>query len=271
MVSPSAGAVPLPEAATPRWYLVLTAPDRAPAFKEEVRMQTRPGLILGVVLAATWPACATTKENPRATTGGAVGAATGGIVGAAIGHRFKHTGAGAIFGAVVGGAAGVAIGNYMDDQARELEKIEGARVERVGEGIKVTFDSAILFDTDSATLRGPAREGVQKLADVLQKYPDTRVIVEGHTDSTGTAAHNEALSERRARAVERHAAEIGVDPDRLRAVGLGEEAPVASNASAYGRQANRRVEIAIFANEALRQAALERKPLRVADTPRKRM
>ncbi len=196
--------------------------------------------------------CGTSKT----IQGGAIGAAAGGILGGIIGNAAGNTAAGVIIGAVVGGTAGALIGNYMDEQAAEMQKdIEGAKIERIGEGIKITFPSGILFATNSSELQPAAGENIAKLATILQKYDDTNIIVEGHTDSTGTSEHNQQLSERRAASVANYARSRGVRGERFTSLGYGESRPVMSNNTTDGRQANRRVEIAIFANEDLKDAA----------------
>lgn len=190
--------------------------------------------------------------------GGAIGAAAGGVIGGLIGHKAGNTAVGAIIGAAIGGTAGALIGRYMDKQAEEIQKdIEGAKVERVGEGIKITFDSGILFAVNSSTLTDQAKGNIQKLATILNKYPDTNILVEGHTDSTGTADYNQKLSERRASSVTGYTTSLGVIGTRFNAVGYGESQPVAPNATADGRRQNRRVEIAIFANDKLKDAAMK--------------
>ncbi len=192
----------------------------------------------------------------RAEKGGAIGAGTGAAIGAIIGHQTGHTAVGAIIGAAVGGAAGAYIGHYMDKQAAEMQRdIQGAKIERVGEGIKITFDSGILFDIDQATLKPEAKQNLDKLAVILNKYPDTNVLIEGHTDSTGTYGHNLDLSKQRAQSVSNYLAGLGVDPSRFSTMGYGPDQPVAPNATAGGRQQNRRVELAVMANDKLKKAA----------------
>ena len=187
-----------------------------------------------------------------------IGSAGGAAVGAAIGDATGNTAVGAILGAVVGGAAGGIIGNYMDKQAEEMQRdLEGATVERVGEGIKITFDSGILFDVNKAELRAEARDNIAKLAVILNKYEDTNIMLEGHTDSDGAEDYNMALSERRARAVERYLAEAEVSNPRMSSTWYGESQPVADNSTPSGKQANRRVEVAIMANDKLKKAAEE--------------
>ena len=188
--------------------------------------------------------------------GGAIGAAAGGILGGIIGKQAGNTAAGAILGAAIGGTAGALIGNYMDRQAEEMRHdLKNAKIERVGEGIKITFPAGILFDFNSADLRPQAKTNIDSLARILKKYSDTNILVEGHTDSVGTTEYNQKLSERRAKSVADYAVGDGVGGSRFKTVGYGETEPVASNATAEGRQENRRVEVAIFANDKLKEAA----------------
>ncbi|MBC8045116.1 MAG: OmpA family protein [Rhizobacter sp.] len=192
----------------------------------------------------------------NALKGGAIGAGGGAIIGGVIGNQFGNTAVGAIIGAAVGGTAGALIGKYMDDQAAEMQKdIAGAKVERVGEGIKITFDSGILFQTNSSSLQSGAQENVQKLSTILKKYDDTNIFVEGHTDATGSAEYNQKLSEERALSVRNFTVAQGVGSNRFSVVGYGEASPVASNTSESGRSQNRRVEVAVFANDKLKEAA----------------
>lgn len=192
----------------------------------------------------------------RKEKGAAIGAGAGAVVGGVIGNKAGNTAVGAILGAMVGGAAGAYIGNYMDKQAAEIERdLEGASVERIGEGIKVTFDSGILFDINSSRLQPEAQQNLGNLAEILNKYPDTEILVEGHTDSTGTHDYNMTLSMRRAQSVANYMTNLQVLPTRFRIMGYGPDQPVASNATATGRSQNRRVDIAIFANDKLKGAA----------------
>ncbi|HUQ46642.1 MAG TPA: OmpA family protein, partial [Gemmatimonadaceae bacterium] len=170
-----------------------------------------------------------------------------------IGNQTGSTARGAIIGAVIGGASGAIIGHQMDQQAKELDQsIEGAQITRVGEGIAVTFDSGILFPFNSTDILPAGRENLQKLAQSLDKYPNSDILIVGHTDSVGTDAYNSDLSQRRANAAGSYLQSLGVAPGRLRMTGRGETEPVQSNDTDAGRQANRRVEIAIFASEAYR-------------------
>lgn len=192
----------------------------------------------------------------KTAKGTVIGASAGALAGAVIGKIAGNTTTGAIAGAAVGGATGAVIGNYMDRQSRELEQdLEGAKVERVGEGIKITFDSGILFDINSSNLKPASQENIAKLAEILNKYEDTEILFAGHTDSSGADDYNQALSERRAKAVAEYAAFTGVAANRMTIIGFGEEQPVTSNETVQGRTENRRVEIAIWANEKLKKAA----------------
>ncbi|MFD2514422.1 OmpA family protein [Pontibacter locisalis] len=198
----------------------------------------------------------TRKPISKTVKGGVIGAVVGGVAGGFIGKKKKNTAAGAIIGAAVGGAAGATIGRYMDKQAEELQReLANAKVERVGEGIKITFDSGILFETNSDHLSYTAQDNIAELSKTLNKYKDTNVMVEGHTDARGTEAYNQSLSERRASSVYRQITANGITASRVTAQGYGESTPVASNATAAGMQQNRRVEVAIFANEKLKKAA----------------
>jgi outer membrane protein OmpA-like peptidoglycan-associated protein len=192
----------------------------------------------------------------RAGKGGLIGAGAGGVVGGLIGKATGNTAAGAIIGAAVGGTAGAAIGHYMDKQAEELQRdLKDAKVERVGEGIKITFNSGILFDVDSDKLRTDATANLANLAKVLKKYEDTEILVQGHTDNTGSDDHNQSLSEKRASSVGHQLLADGVKRSRITESGMGEKHPVADNGTPAGRQANRRVEVAIWANDKLKKAA----------------
>jgi len=213
-------------------------------------------LIVFVVIAALVAGAIGCSSISKTKQGTAIGAATGAAIGAIMGKQSGNTAVGAAIGAVVGGAAGAYIGHYMDKQAEEMQKdLEGAKIERVGESIKITFDSGILFDVDKSTLRPVAQANLDKMATILKKYEDTNIIIEGHTDATGTEEHNQKLSDSRAASVSSYLAGVGVNPARFTAIGRGELYPIADNETAEGRQANRRVELAIFANDKLKAAA----------------
>lgn len=196
------------------------------------------------------------KTMNNTQKGAVIGVAGGAAVGALIGKWANNTAAGAIIGATVGGAAGALIGNYMDKQVKELQAdLEGAKVERVGEGIKITFDSGILFNVNSSELGGVAQDNIRKLAVVLNKYNDTDILIEGHTDSTGSDDYNQSLSEKRASSVSTFLISNAVTNARLSTVGYGSRQPLVDNNTAENRAANRRVEIAIYANDKLKKAA----------------
>jgi outer membrane protein OmpA-like peptidoglycan-associated protein len=192
----------------------------------------------------------------KAQTGAVVGTAGGAVVGGVIGKVAGSTATGAIIGAVVGGAAGAIIGAQADKQAKELEQnIEGATVERIGEGIKVTFASGLMYDFDSDVVRPEAKTNLRALAASLEKYSGSELLILGHTDEVGTAEYNQLLSQRRANAAATFLISSGVNGARMDARGLGETEPVGSNDTDAGRQSNRRVEVSIFASKETRAAA----------------
>jgi len=216
----------------------------------------RPSLRLQAALVALLLAGSSGCASLTGTQKGAiVGAGTGAVVGGVIGNQTGSTTRGAIIGAILGGAAGGIIGHRMDQQAKELKQtIPGAVVERVGEGIQVTFASGLLFDTDSDVIRSAARSNLTALAQNLGKYDDTNLLIVGHTDAVGTEEYNQGLSERRAESASRFLASQGVTRS-IATRGLGEMEPVASNETAKGRRLNRRVEVAIYASPALQEKA----------------
>jgi outer membrane protein OmpA-like peptidoglycan-associated protein len=190
------------------------------------------------------------------TKGGAIGAGAGGAIGGVIGSRSGNTAVGAIIGATVGGAAGALIGRQMDKQAEELKRdLEGATVERVGEGIKITFNSGLLFNVNSSQLSPTTQQNLRELAATLNKYEDTNILIEGHTDNTGSDDHNQKLSEERAKSVASFLGAQNVKNSRITTTGYGESQPVADNNSDSGRDQNRRVEVAIFANKKMKKWA----------------
>ena len=217
----------------------------------------RRGITLALVIALSLAGtgCSSLSNTQR---GALIGAGAGGAVGAIIGNAAGSTTKGAIIGAVVGGAAGAIIGSRMNDRAETLEReLDNATIERVGEGILVTFDSGILFGFDSSTLRAQARNNLGDLARVLAADPeDYEILVAGHTDNSGAEAYNQALSERRAAAASDFLATAGIPGSQIRIQGLGEMEPLASNETPVGQQANRRVEVAIFASAAYREEAI---------------
>lgn len=197
----------------------------------------------------------------RTEKGAVIGAAGGAAVGAVVGRQTGSTARGAIIGAAVGGAAGAIIGRQMDRQAEELAaEIPGATVQRVGEGIVVTFESGLLYPYDSSDMLAAGRENMRNLAESLRENPETEVLIVGHTDSKGSDQYNMGLSLRRADSAADILASYGVPRDRIRTSGRGESEPVASNDTPEGQQLNRRVEIAIFASEEYRERLMRSNP-----------
>ncbi len=199
--------------------------------------------------------CATnpdgTTEYKRTAIGALAGAAVGAGTGALIGGK-KHAGRGALIGGATGAVVGGAIGAYLDKQAAEMKRrIPEAAVVRQGDKLYVALPSGILFDVDKSDVKPDARGSIATAAEVLVKYPDTYVTVEGHTDSTGSHEYNQALSERRARAVHDLLVRGGVPPARLSVKGYGETDPIQDNSTPEGRAANRRVQLEIRPNEKL--------------------
>jgi outer membrane protein OmpA-like peptidoglycan-associated protein len=214
--------------------------------------RTLRGFVVAVLAVAGMSGCASMNAK---TKGAIIGAGAGAAAGGVIGNQTGSTTRGAIIGAIVGGAAGAIIGHQMDQQALELEQnIPGAKVQRVGEGIAVMFDSGLLFDVDSEVIKGDARTNLDALAASLAKYPTSDLMIVGHTDATGTDSYNMALSKRRAAAASSYLRTHGVARG-IRALGRGETEPIATNDSDDGRQQNRRVEIAIYASDKLRAQA----------------
>jgi outer membrane protein OmpA-like peptidoglycan-associated protein len=214
-------------------------------------------LAAALIAALTLPVvgCATNPDGSvewkRTAIGTGAGAAVGAGAGALIGGK-KRAGRGALIGAAAGALVGGAIGNYMDRQAAEMKRrLPEAAIERQGDKLYVALPSGILFDVDKTAVKPDARTSIITAADVLKKYPDTYITVEGHTDSTGSADHNQKLSERRASAVRDLLSQNGVPAGRLAVKGYGETDPVADNSTDEGRQANRRVQLEIRPNEKL--------------------
>lgn len=191
------------------------------------------------------------KNMSKAQKGVLIGAGAGGAVGAGVGKAAGNTALGAIIGATVGGVAGGIIGKRMDKQAEEIAKIPGAEVKRVGEGINVTFEEGVLFGYDKFNVTASAENKLQELAAILNKYPDTYVLIEGHTDATGSNDYNLNLSQKRAEAVSDELREKDVKSKRIQTAWYGEGQPKYSNDTETNRAKNRRVEFAIYASEEL--------------------
>ena len=201
-------------------------------------------------LAIAIVACSSLGNRER---GAVIGAGAGAAAGGVIGNNTGSTTRGAIIGAIVGGAAGAAIGHQMDQQAKELKvAIPGATVERIGEGIAVSFASGLLYDFDSDEIRPEAGENLRNLAESLKRYPNTQLLIVGHTDASGSASYNEGLSRRRATAAANYLERYGVAGSRVNSSGRGEREPISTNETEAGRQKNRRIEVAIYANAAAR-------------------
>ena len=214
-------------------------------------------LLSGALVLSSCGASNTVKGGGIGTgAGAAVGAGVGSVIGGGKGAAW-----GAGIGAVLGGTAGAIIGNKMDKQKAELEAIEGAQVETVNEGeaIKVTFESGILYATNSSTLNAASRSSLDRFATSLQNNPDTDVSIYGHTDSTGSDAINNPLSQRRAESVYNYLLSKGVSGSRMESEGYGSSQPISDNNTAAGRSQNRRVEVYILPNAKMIQDAKEGK------------
>lgn len=204
--------------------------------------------------------CEATKNANNKQKGAVIGATGGAVIGGVVGNNTGdgNTALGAIIGGVVGGAAGAIIGNEMDKQAKEIEEeIPGAEVERVGEGINVTFDesSGVYFATDKYNINDKSQQTLNKLAGIFKEYPQTNILVEGHTDNTGSDSYNLTLSKNRAQAVTGYLVESGIDRGRFTTKWYGESQPKYDNSTVEGRAQNRRVELAIIANEEMKEEA----------------
>lgn len=202
--------------------------------------------------------CASLNNKER---GAIIGAGAGAAAGGAIGRVNGSTAKGAIIGAAVGGTIGAVIGHQMDQQAKELEQnIPGATVERVGEGIQVTFESGLLFDFNSDKVKPEAQKNLANLAASLGKYPNSNLLIVGHTDAVGSDEFNKALSERRAMSTASYLIGQGVASTRLRTMGLGESEPIAPNDTDVNMAKNRRVEVAIYASDAYKNQLKTQNP-----------
>lgn len=194
--------------------------------------------------------CGSCKTMNKTQKGAVIGAVGGAAVGGVIGKAAGNTAMGAIIGATVGGVTGAVIGRQMDKQAEEIKnEVPGAKVERVGEGIVVEFNNKILFGFDRSDLGDDAKKNLNELVTILNKYPDTNIEIQGHTDNTGTDAYNQGLSERRANTVANFLITKNVSSRRLTIKGFGESAPKYTNDTEDGRSLNRRVDFLITANQ----------------------
>lgn len=205
----------------------------------------------------TLPQCKSANNTQKGT---GIGVAAGAAAGAIIGGGGKSSVFGALIGAAVGGGAGYLIGHHMDKQAKEIKQaVPDAQVDRVGEGINMTFNSGLLFTINSATLSDEARSNLAKVAGVFVKYPETNILIEGHTDDTGTPAYNMELSRKRAYSVSDFLQSKGVAANRMNIKWYGQTQPKYPNNSDANRALNRRVEVAITANDEMKQEAKDGK------------
>lgn len=211
---------------------------------------------LGISVLALAIMTSSCKNMNRTQKGAGIGAAGGAGVGAVIGKAAGNTALGAIIGATVGGVTGAVIGKKMDKQAEEIKnEVPGAKVERVDEGIVVEFSSAVLFGFDQSNLQSAATGTLNDLITVLNKYPDTNLEIQGHTDNTGTDAYNQTLSEKRASSVASYLTSHGIKSSRIKTVGMSKTYPKYTNETAEGRAQNRRVEFLITANDKMKADA----------------
>lgn len=224
--------------------------NKSSNFKNSVAL-----LMAFMVMISGFSSCNSFKKLNKQQRGAIIGAGAGGALGAVIGK--KNPALYAIAGSVVGGVAGAVIGRYMDKQAEKLKKDLGtlADVERVEEGIKITMKSGVLFDFNSSKVNPTVSDNLIKFAETLKQYPDTEILVAGHTDNVGTGQYNMTLSQQRANAVANVLKTNNVSRNRLTILGYGERNPVADNVAESGREQNRRVEFAIVANDKLKKQA----------------
>lgn len=232
-------------------------------------MKKIPGKIMLAIAAVTilFASCETAKKTNKTQRGAAVGAASGAVIGGVIGNNVgnkNNTVLGAIIGAVVGGVAGGVIGNKMDRQAEKIkEELPGAEVTRIGEGINVEFNernpdgskAGVFFATNMSNINSNSQLALDKLVKVFKEYPETNILIEGHTDDVGDAAYNETLSQKRANAVGNYLKGAGIGSSRLTMKWYGENQPKVPNTSDANRAENRRVEFAITANDKMKEEA----------------
>lgn len=219
-------------------------------------------LALAVILSVPFTGCEATRNANQKQKGAVIGATGGAILGAILGNNLGKGGnseLGAVLGGVVGGGAGVLIGDRMDKQAQRIEEeIPGAEVERVDDGIVVTFDenSGVYFDTNMHDLKSESINTLNKLANVLNEYSDTDVLVVGHTDSTGPKTFNMTLSEQRAKSVTNYFVNNkNLNRSRFTTKWFGPDNPIADNGTVEGRAKNRRVNVVIVPNEKMKNDA----------------
>lgn len=207
--------------------------------------------------------CNAIKNANNTQKGVVIGATSGAVVGGVIGNNVgnkNNSVLGAIIGGVVGGAAGAYIGNRMDRQAERIEEeVPGAQVTRVGEGINVTFDesSGVYFETGKATLNSQSQTTLNKLADIFKEFPNSTILIEGHTDNVGSESYNLTLSQNRAQSVSSYLTKQGLSSGRFTTKWYGEAQPRYTNDTEEGRSKNRRVELGIVADDELKKEAMK--------------
>jgi outer membrane protein OmpA-like peptidoglycan-associated protein len=226
-----------------------------------MKMKNLQNILTFTIIISLLLSCRPTKKMSKQDKGVAIGAGSGAVAGGVIGHATGNTAMGAVIGGVIGGVAGGLIGHKMDKQQKEIAEIKEAKVETInnGEGLKVTFDAGILFETNSSMLSTQSQDALNKFAQSLQNNPETNIVISGHTDNTGTDAINEPLSAKRAESVANFLISKGVSRNRMTTVGNGSKQPVADNTTEEGRAKNRRVEIVIVANDKMVKDAKEGK------------
>jgi outer membrane protein OmpA-like peptidoglycan-associated protein len=222
-------------------------------------------VVIGLVGLSAASGCAT-DSGKGSLIGGGAGAGLGAAIGA-LTHGKKGAVVGGAFGAVAGAGAGALIGHYMDQQEADLRKVKSANVERQGDQLVVRFNSAILFDPGRYDLKPQAQADLAAFSNVLRNFPDTDLVIDGHTDSTGRKSLNRKLSAARAEAVVAFFEAQGLVPARLTAHGWADDRPVADNTTEDGRAQNRRVEINISANAQLKQQAQQAAQASAAGDP----
>lgn len=210
------------------------------------RRNMQRGVVILAALAFLATGCASGSKYEKTGKGAAIGAGSGAVLGGIIGSTQGEMGKGAVIGGILGAAVGTAVGHHMDKQAEELRQIPNTEVSQPApDKIVITMSDAILFGTNSTVLAQNSQTTLKQIATVMNKYPDTTIIVKGHTDSTGSEEYNQKLSENRANVVKNFLIGEGVAPARITAIGFGKSVPVADNGTEAGRSQNRRVEIEV--------------------------
>lgn len=204
-------------------------------------------VLSGSLFAMILSGCASKPEERNTNRGVGLGAATGAVLGGVIGHQSGNRTKGAVLGAAAGGVLGGLAGRRMDKQAAELDKV--AETKRTEEGLITKLNSDILFDTGKAALRPTAKENLKEMAEIMKKYPENVIQVNGFTDNTGSSRINEELSEKRAEVVKKTLVDYGLPEAAIATEGLGPARPVAPNTTAQGRAQNRRVEIQVSVDQ----------------------